>query len=434
VEMTASELLVAGHGQLPTSLIVGARQVTALTAALRHPGPPGVAAIRVDTLAVLCRDAHGYALQSAAFIDRLSVTCLGTVLGSVGDPVASDGRVVIPVSSCLLPAGSSCDLAVVLDIDAGAPAYSLELLVPSDGIIATDANLGSAVTLVPEVGATLPISSGVTVLQVPADELVAAFTSQMPATLVSGAEGIGAFRLTLQNPAGEEAGRITVSGLRIRAADREYAPLVIGGSVAEVLAYHDEQIWAATPQLNENDSTAVLVPQSPLDVEPGQTIALDLRVRLRPEARTTSIRLGLDAPDIEVVQPDGALLAIRVTPESGSVFPFWSESGRFTARDLAGSYGNFPNPFAAGREITTFVYFLRAAASVSLRLLTPHGESVMTILDRAERPPGLQEQDVWDGRNGNGGVVRNGVYIAELVVDYADGQQERVLRKVAVVR
>jgi hypothetical protein len=46
----------------------------------------------------------------------------------------------------------------------------------------------------------------------------------------------------------------------------------------------------------------------------------------------------------------------------------------------------------------------------------------------------MNQSDLWDGRNGNGSVVRNGVYIAELTVSYDDGSRDRVRRKVAVVR
>ena len=101
---------------------------------------------------------------------------------------------------------------------------------------------------------------------------------------------------------------------------------------------------------------------------------------------------------------------------------------------LAGSYSNYPNPFAAGRRTTTFAYYLEGAARVTLRILTPRSEAVATLARDAARPAGMNESDVWDGRNGSGDVVRNGVYVAELSVQYENGTRERLLRKVAVVR
>jgi hypothetical protein len=71
---------------------------------------------------------------------------------------------------------------------------------------------------------------------------------------------------------------------------------------------------------------------------------------------------------------------------------------------------------------------------VTLRLWTARGERVRTLLDAASLPAGLCQDETWDGRNGSGDTVVNGVYVAELSVDFADGSHERILRKVAVVR
>ena len=59
---------------------------------------------------------------------------------------------------------------------------------------------------------------------------------------------------------------------------------------------------------------------------------------------------------------------------------------------------------------------------------------MLTLLDNEPRAAGLHQDAVWDGRNGNGTVVLNGVYIAEIRTRYDDGTEERYLRKVAVVR
>ena len=59
---------------------------------------------------------------------------------------------------------------------------------------------------------------------------------------------------------------------------------------------------------------------------------------------------------------------------------------------------------------------------------------MITLLDGVWRAAGMHQDDRWDGKNGAGRTVRNGVYIAELTVHYDDGSSERALRKVAVVR
>jgi hypothetical protein len=101
---------------------------------------------------------------------------------------------------------------------------------------------------------------------------------------------------------------------------------------------------------------------------------------------------------------------------------------------LEESFSNFPNPFAAGNQLTTFVYYLKGDADVTLKIYTVRGEAVTTIRGGGRRTTGLHQDDVWNGRNGRGVAVYNGVYIAELVVKYKGGGNERLLRKVAVLR
>jgi hypothetical protein len=154
----------------------------------------------------------------------------------------------------------------------------------------------------------------------------------------------------------------------------------------------------------------------------------------RKDAEPSGFRLGVDQAGIGVMQPSSALLAVNVQPAAGQSFPMWSNAAGLTPSTLSGSYSNFPNPFAAGREATTFVYYLPAGARVSIRIFTPHGENVATVFENAPRALGLHQADRWDGRNGHGQPVYNGVYVAELEVRYDDGTSDRLLRKLAVVR
>ena len=129
-----------------------------------------------------------------------------------------------------------------------------------------------------------------------------------------------------------------------------------------------------------------------------------------------------------------ALLRIQVRAAPGQSFPLCTEAATFGQSRLSGSYANFPNPFAAGRKSTTFAYYMERSGRVTLRILTPHSEPVATLVSNQPRSAGMNQSDAWDGRNGSGEVVRNGVYVAELSVAYDDGKRERLLRKVAVVR
>jgi hypothetical protein len=144
--------------------------------------------------------------------------------------------------------------------------------------------------------------------------------------------------------------------------------------------------------------------------------------------------LRLDADGVAVGPPGEPAGGISILPAAGQALPLLTAVGNIEAASLGESYINFPNPFAAGSESTTFAFFLRGSATVHLRLLTPQGDRVATLLQGVPYAGGLHQETTWSGLNGKGRTVRNGVYIAELVVDFDDGTRERVLRKVAVVR
>jgi hypothetical protein len=146
------------------------------------------------------------------------------------------------------------------------------------------------------------------------------------------------------------------------------------------------------------------------------------------------VRIGVAQDGIGVRQPTSALLTIQLQAEEGQAFPFWSLAGSYSGADLASSWSNFPNPFAAGRETTTFAFFLREAARVKLRILTARGEEVVTLLEDEPLAAGLHQDRTWDGRNGRGDTVVNGVYVAQIDVRYESGSAENEIRKVAVVR
>ena len=134
------------------------------------------------------------------------------------------------------------------------------------------------------------------------------------------------------------------------------------------------------------------------------------------------------------MQPSDPLLSVAVMPEAGQTFPFWTQAGNFSGLSLAESYSNFPNPFAAGRQQTRFAFRLEKPARVSLFVWTSHGGRVRTVLDGISLPQGLHQSFSWDGRNGAGQTVANGVYFAEIQVAYDDGSHQSAMRKVAVSR
>jgi hypothetical protein len=95
------------------------------------------------------------------------------------------------------------------------------------------------------------------------------------------------------------------------------------------------------------------------------------------------------------------------------------------SRDEA-SY-NYPNPFNPGKQQTNIVYYSTNQGTTTIKIFAITGRIVRTISDAAEIG---SNEAVWDGKNGRGQIVRNGVYVA--VIMTPDGSKQTV--KIAVVK
>ncbi|HYJ31764.1 MAG TPA: DNRLRE domain-containing protein [Candidatus Binatia bacterium] len=434
VEAPARDVLAGGSSLFPAAAVAGERDLPALRLVLRHPGLPGTGPIRLDTLLVQVRDETRGARVPDLFLDRVRLLRDGVEVANVTSLPVTSVPIPVPVAGAWLEPGDSASFTLVADLSPSAPASFLELAIGGSGIVADDANSGQPVRAVPEPGVDFPLVSGLTHIASPARDLFAGLLDRMPAALAADGREVVTGVLTLRNGASAGSGSIRVDRLRLRAADPKFRAIPLGAAARSVLAYVNGALWAQSDSLAADSTEATLAAASPLDIDAGRNVSIEIRVVPQPAPTAASFRIGIDATGIGVVQPGSALLTVQVSPEAGAAFPFWTESGSFTPASLAASWGNFPNPFAAGREATSFVYYLAAPADVTLRIWTPSGEGVATLLDRAPRGSGLHQADGWDGRNGRGDVVRNGVYVAELIVKYADGSTDRARRKVAVLR
>lgn len=433
VERAAAAVRIRGVPLFPSTLRVGDTDVAAIDIVVRHPDGAGTARVRIDSVAVACSDEQRRPLAPGTYLARLRVLADGVerVTQTAFPP---SGAVSLPLGGIVLSPGDTAIVRVVADIAATAPAGYLELTAPTAGLAAFDANSGVRLTPLPEPGTLLPPVSGLARLEPPARELVALLDSRMPVVLAGDGADVVAGILRLSNTASAGSGDVRLDHLVVRAADRDLVAIAIGSAATHVAAYVNGILWAESAALTPDSSTASLPADSLLLVPPGGTVEVELRVASAGVPEGRALRLGLDESGIGVVQPTSALLAVQVRPGPGHSFPLWTEAGTVGAATLEASYSNFPNPFAAGREATSFVYYLRSDGRVSLRIFTPSGERVAEVVHDEARSAGLHQLDAWTGRNGAGDLVRNGVYLAELLARYADGATERVVRKVAVRR
>ena len=116
---------------------------------------------------------------------------------------------------------------------------------------------------------------------------------------------------------------------------------------------------------------------------------------------------------------------------------FMSDFVVLSSDDFRNSFKNYPNPFRAGSELTTFAYYLSENARVSMQLYTLTGELVKTFSLEPGTPggsgPGLNTF-TWDGQNGNGHIVLNGVYVCLVMANLESGSVLSLKHKVAVMK
>ena len=116
----------------------------------------------------------------------------------------------------------------------------------------------------------------------------------------------------------------------------------------------------------------------------------------------------------------------------------YSYSGSFETPMTPGTGGklsnenvySYPNPFNPDREYANLRYSLEKSAQVTIKIYDAGGNLVRTVIDNEHQIAGKEQEVFWDGRNGNGDLVANGIYF--FVIETSQG--ERAVGKIAVLR
>ncbi|RKZ17785.1 hypothetical protein DRQ50_04630, partial [bacterium] len=419
----------SGGGLLSATVDDGDHQVAILDLDLVHTGGTDAAGVRIGFLTLTVLDEDRRPLDPARVFERLRVVFDGSTAGDIGDPSASDGRLVIPLAATVLIPADTSSFRVEINLLPGSVG-GFECLLAVGDIDLVNVVTGDPVAVLPA-GGTWPLTSGLARIVVPAEELAVGGEDSMPPLLAPRIEPYTTLALTVRNPATPGEGSIILHSLTLTQPDQG---LDLGLVAGEIVLLLDNGIVATASNLEKAARSATLVLETPLVIPAGEQFALGVALTVAAGAPAGVLLVQMADDGILAGAEGGTPGGIRIVPESGQSLPLISREGNLGKAGLESSYANFPNPFAAGREQTTFAFSLGQPGRVTLRILTPHGKLVTTLLENVSRGADFHQSDRWSGVNGNGQVVRNGVYIAELVVDFADGTRERVLRKVAVVR
>ncbi|MGD8921619.1 MAG: FlgD immunoglobulin-like domain containing protein, partial [Candidatus Zixiibacteriota bacterium] len=239
-------------------------------------------------------------------------------------------------------------------------------------------------------------------------------------------------RLDLKNQAMSPIWDMLMKTITLDFKDLDGQPLR-ARSVLEVgncgLFLDDQKIAAATA----GEDKLILYFDN-FDIAASETRSVVLRLSFLGSL-ATSFRITMDtgAVEAEFIDPRVKLTQVPIITDSTGAMVI-NTSFASTGRTLQSSFLIENNPFDPTRDPARFSYVLSEPSAVELRIFTVTGELVHTqklSLGAEGTSAGEQQFIEWDGRNDDGTMILNGIYVAQLYVRATDEQAQM---KVAVVK
>ena len=162
-----------------------------------------------------------------------------------------------------------------------------------------------------------------------------------------------------------------------------------------------------------------------------------LEVDLASQAPNRNFAVGIEDISAFETVDDTSEFSVQVTDSIGNPvnnLNIQSPSISIVSSNPDEIFGNYPNPFGVAEGTTSFVFFMDNPGDASIKIYTLLGELVWsaeeTGLDR-----GLYDGLIkWDGNNGAGRQVLNGVYLSVIKISYSGGSSESYRTKVAFIK
>ncbi|MCX5800745.1 MAG: T9SS type A sorting domain-containing protein [Candidatus Eisenbacteria bacterium] len=239
---------------------------------------------------------------------------------------------------------------------------------------------------------------------------------EAPAQMAPGESSVWLMALRITNP--QEIGEgsdIVLKALSFFVDGEDYARLANPSSVLSAVKlsrYSSPGILLGIASVSSTNPVRVELAPEADTLGPGESDTLLVMVDVSQYPGGTGLVLELEGDAAFEVVDVASGQAIGVVSSDNETFPrtFSAPSRWFTG------VHNYPNPFRAGMESTRISYNLERDSKVTIRIYTLDGKPVFAKTfseQESEGREGLREI-LWDGKNGSGDVVLNGVYICKL--------------------
>jgi hypothetical protein len=181
---------------------------------------------------------------------------------------------------------------------------------------------------------------------------------------------------------------------------------------------------------------------SPFEIAGNSPDSIDVIVNIPRNASETDFRVAIDSSSAIQVHDPVTNTPVGIANEQEVEVTYLGIESDFSvliSDDFRESFCNYPNPFGIPTmPVTWFVYNLSETSDLELKIFTLTGDLVWTktfketdIQGQAGLHDGKYHNFMWDGKNGKGHKVVNGVYLAYLTVKKTN---ETAITKIAVVR
>jgi hypothetical protein len=426
----ASGILTGYTETIPSVILPGSLATPVMDVIVSHQGEPGASSVRVDSLALGVSFFGGGPASAGDYFSSLFVTHDGDTVGSVTSLGGGSSVVECKLGNPIVLAPSEIEtLSVHVDVKSAFTPATIEVRIDQPGLAVYDTNDGSRIFAL---SGPFPFVAGPASLQISAGMVSVGVISRLPSNITAGESNFPVFDVILKN--GESAGYSAVSLDAIRI--RVHVPGLTGANPGRIAAgarfvTRDDAVVEGVITVSE---IVFNVPRGVVEVSSGESDTLRFFVDFDADIDDETFRFAIEEAAAIEATDAAAGGSVAVGTIGGARFPLATNWAHVLGSSLETAYTNYPNPFAAGREHTTITYYLQARSRVTLKLYTLWGAPVATLIDNRSQNAGLYQNVTWDGRNGDGHVVNNGVYFLVLEIREDGGRFTSLKRKVGVVR
>ena len=236
-----------------------------------------------------------------------------------------------------------------------------------------------------------------------------------------GTAGISLLGLRMAyNASDANAPDAAIDNIAVTVLDKNGQPLG-NSTLAQTLKRLTVDLGAQTYEVVDPSANPVMVDLTGGGIDriilPDSFVTAVVGVDLDASPKVTEFSVGIRSGGV-TVRDTGSGQNLSITDGNGNAL-----DGQITSDPLivlSSSFEeyvhNYPNPFRAGTQSTRITYLLDQPSDVTIKVYSMTGELVWEESISRSDPggqAGAQEAE-WDGRNGSGEVVRNGVYVCVL--------------------